>query len=226
MFTDTDLEHLAHKVGLVRVPDSTPFSTGLAGVRGEFLQIGMARVLYAVRAARIPADALSAIASGDLSSAQAAASAVAARRSLEASTRTELPGWLAEMNAQRNISKPGYGGDPLGPRDLEQARVGKNGLIKSDAEVIESAGRANPGYTTAGAALGALAMAASILSAMAMAHTNDEFGYVDVFPYRIVTDPSKLPNGTRVKDFLTGELYTVSAGVLWCISCRSSRDPI
>jgi Domain of unknown function (DUF4157) len=175
-----------------------------------FLQIALGRLSYFLDIKQIPRRMTAAIESGALTETQAAEAAVQSRRAVEAAARLNQPEWVAEGNAARNR---GLYGDPLGPSSFEQARIRSGGREpKTEAEVIEGSGRSSSFHNRVAGALGVLGFLNDLSQAMVWSKTSNEYGYVDVWPFRIITDESKIPSGTPAVDFFTGERGTIESG--------------
>ena len=175
----------------------------------DYARVGLGRTTYAttafIRSKLIEAR----VTSGRIGTTEGAEMARVMRRSLEASTREYLPAWASKGSAARNIR---VYGDPLGPPTLEAARTARRppgAPPRTDREIIRGAGRTNWRYTAGGAAIGILGIATHILQALNWSRTHQEYGYVEIFPFRVCTDPSRLAPGTRVCDFggMCGTVY-------------------
>jgi hypothetical protein len=63
-----------------------------------------------------------------------------------------------------------------------------------------------------GGLLGVLGIIGEFLNAANMSRTDREGGYVNIGGCILVTDPTKLPEGTRLRDDSTGLHYTIKKG--------------
>jgi RHS repeat-associated protein len=196
--------------------DPYSFARPLIAQQGiEFAGVGVARGSYAVSASRMSSQIEQAVQSGAMTTSEGAAQAVASRRALEAATRESMPRWASETSASRNVR---VYGDPLGPANVETARTAgrpPGAPPRTEMEVIRSSGRTSPRFNVGGAILGVLGAVATFLQAFRWAKDTEERGYIEVGPgINVVTDPSRIPDGTRVQDIRTGITGTYRGGNL------------
>jgi RHS repeat-associated protein len=181
-------------------------SSGLSPLRQQvgyrFLGTSLTRIAYVKKVALIPNEVTKMKKSISLK--YAAEKAVTKRRLVEKLARQNLPAAESSISAQRNIKK--YG-DPLGPKNLEEARKIRPGKPRrSFSQVIESSGRTSKAFTFMSRLLGVLTAAAIMLDALRMAKQYEK-GYLDLWPFRIIINSKKLrhlPDGTMVYDLREG----------------------
>jgi RHS repeat-associated protein len=204
---ESPIEAAATRVPASEVDPSTALGPLVAQQGLEFTRVGATRMTYAISAAQMSRGILRSVEAGTMSTSKGAAAAVAGRRAIEATARGNLPAWSSETSAARNVR---VHGNPLGPPNLEAARTAGRPpeAPRTNREVIRSAGRTSPRFNVAGTVLGILGVAATILRAWSWARSSREHGYIDIFPFRVATDPSRLPPGTPVQTFsgMTGRM--------------------
>jgi hypothetical protein len=155
-----------------RTPQGLP-ALSLSGIKQaiDSVRLAVARIGYVMSAAESAQRVDALRASGLLSAEQAEGLAVATRRALEAKTRANLPGDLAEganvIAAQRNVAK--YG-DALGPRSPADIRALKPGVTSQ--EIVGGSGRTSRPATASSGAIGGVGTVVAAAGTLSLA---DEF---------------------------------------------------